>query len=71
VHVGLPAAFGPDRDTVPETFAQGIAAGFGMPLAHAREIAVRGDERHRRTGRRRAPRPADGGGEARAELGRT
>jgi len=43
VHVGLHAALGPDRDTVHEKFAQGIAAGFGMPLAHARAIAVRGD----------------------------
>jgi alkanesulfonate monooxygenase SsuD/methylene tetrahydromethanopterin reductase-like flavin-dependent oxidoreductase (luciferase family) len=43
LHVGLHAALGPDRDTAHEEFAQGIAAGFGMPLAHAREIAVRGD----------------------------
>ena len=43
VHVGLHAALGPDRDTVHEEFAQGIAAAFGMPLAHARAISVRGD----------------------------
>jgi hypothetical protein len=28
---------------VHEEFAQGIAAAFGMPLAHAHDIAVRGD----------------------------
>jgi alkanesulfonate monooxygenase SsuD/methylene tetrahydromethanopterin reductase-like flavin-dependent oxidoreductase (luciferase family) len=43
VHVGLHAALGPDRETAHEKFAQGIAAGFGMPLAHARDIGVRGD----------------------------
>lgn len=43
VHVGLHAALGPDRDTAHETFAQGLAAGFGMRVEHARVLGVRGD----------------------------